>query len=79
MKRVAVQRIWMQLQPGTQVINECLWNRAENIDRACSRVLLFAVNVCIPITMCACTHMLKCLYCFLSQSTAVFSPISLNK
>lgn len=65
-KRVTVQRIGTQLQPRTQVINECLWNRAENIVRVFSRVWLSAVNVCIPTTMCACTHMLKCSCCFLS-------------
>ncbi len=79
MKRVTVQRIGTQLQPGTQVIKYCLWNRAENIVRVCARVWLFAVNVRIPITMYAYTHMLKCLCCFLSQWTAVFSPINLNK
>ncbi len=30
MKWVTVQRLEMQLQAGTQVINEWLWNRAEN-------------------------------------------------
>lgn len=42
-KHVTVQRTGTPLQPGTQVINECLWVHAENIARLCSRVWVFAV------------------------------------
>lgn len=43
MKQVTVQRTGTPLQPGTQVINECLWVHAENIAQVCSRVWVFAV------------------------------------
>lgn len=50
MKAVTEKRIEESVQPGTEVINKCLWNRAENTVDVCSWVTVVVnYRVCVHV------------------------------